>query len=231
MEILERFRKIIDGKNPVVLELGACDGYHSNELMKIIKEKERMYFFQCFEPNTDLHNRIVEYLKGHIMFGDGIIGIFPHAVGEKVGEMTFYKSGGKKVEKGKVVDRYYGSSSILKPTLIKKDYPDMTFSQSKVFVTTLDHHFSRFPFGGPPAIDFIWSDIQGAELAMIKGGLRTFKTVRYLYTEYMNGEHYEGQGIGIQSILDLLPFFEVVEDYGGDVLLRNKLLEKNIFPV
>lgn len=229
MEILQHFARIIENvKAPIVLELGMCDGYHSNLMLSIIKSKDRLFMFNGFEPNADLHPNILNNIKGHLMFNHGIIAIVQHAVGAEVGEMTFYKSGGVKMEKGKIVDRYYGSSSIRKPKLIKGVYPSMTFQETKVFVTTLDHHVKNIMPGydssGMDKIDFIWSDIQGAEVDMIKGGKETFKKVRYLYTEYINGEHYEGQGIGVQSILDLLPDFEVVEDYGGDVLLKNKLL-------
>lgn len=220
MDILKHFEQIIRGRySIVVLELGGCDGFHTNLMLEIIKQKERPFVFHSFEPNQELHPKILNNIKGHLMFNDGIIGIFPHAIGAEVGEMTFYKSQGVKVEDGKEVDWYYGSSSIRKPKNITDDYPDMTFEESKVFVTTLDHHVNEHGLLNKQ-IDFIWADIQGAEVDMIAGGQETLKNVRYLYTEYIDTEHYEGQ-ISKGEILKALPGFTIVEDYGGDILLRN----------
>jgi hypothetical protein len=39
--------------------------------------------------------------------------------------------------------------------------------------------------------------------------------------EYCESELYEGE-INLNKILELMPNFEVVEDYNGDVLLKNK---------
>ena len=72
-------------------------------------------------------------------------------------------------------------------------------------------------------IDFIWADIQGAEVDLILGGEQAFKNVRYFYTEYSDSELYEGE-ITLEKILELMPNFEIVEDYKGDVLLKNKML-------
>lgn len=218
IEILERFKKILRGKYQVtVIECGMCDGFHSDLMLQIIKDTDRPYIFHGFEPNKELHQHIQNNLKGHLMHNNGVIGIFPHAIGAEVGEMSFYKSGGVELKDGRPVDWYYGSSSIKKPKLIKDDYPTMTFEEEKVFVTTLDHHCSQHKIG---LIDFIWSDIQGAEVDMIQGGKETFKNVRYLYTEYLNKEHYEGQ-VGLGDILKLLPDFTIIEDYNGDILLKN----------
>jgi FkbM family methyltransferase len=143
-----------------------------------------------------------------------MISAYPYAVGSKEGIVKFYESYGEKVKDGKVVDRYYGSSSIRKPASVLKDFPDMRFKETEAHVITLDSVET------PPVIDFIWCDIQGAELDMIAGGMRTLNKTRYLYTEHENGS-YEGQ-TGLAGILEALPDWEVVEDYGGDVLLRNK---------
>lgn len=89
-------------------------------------------------------------------------------------------------------------------------------------VRTLDRHIELCNLQGFP-IDFIWCDIQGAEAALIQGGRNTFENVRYFYTEYDNAESYAGQK-DLAGIMELLPGWEIVEDYGGDVLLRNTYL-------
>ena len=74
-------------------------------------------------------------------------------------------------------------------------------------------------------IDFIWADVQGAEENLILGGLKTLNTkVRYLYTEYSNKEYYEGQ-LKLENLLKLIgDNWEVIKDFGYDVLLKNKTL-------
>ena len=48
--------------------------------------------------------------------------------------------------------------------------------------------------------------------------------VKYLYTEYCDAELYDGE-VGRDALCAMLPGFEMVEDYGGDVLLKNKSLK------
>lgn len=223
MEILEHFKKIIsDSKYPFVLEFGCCDSFHSDLMLSAIKETWKPFIFHCFEPVPDLQESILNNLKKHLIYNTGLIAYYPFAVGSEDGEVTLYKSSGEKIQNGHVVDRYYGSSSIRKPTGVLQSFPSMKFEETKAQSITLDKHIENCGLKGYP-IDFIWTDIQGAEVDLIKGGIDTFKNVRYFYTEYENGS-YEGQ-IGLSGIQELLPHFSIVEDYGGDVLLRNRIMD------
>lgn len=220
MEILERFKGIIKNKRePFVIEIGACDGYHSNKMLEIIKEVERPFIFHAFEPNRELHQQILNNVLPHLMFNNGIIGIFPNAVGATNEETTFYKSEGRKIRNGKVVDNYYGSSSIRVPKIVKDSYPDMKFKKDKVFVTTLDRHLEKYNI--KKEIHFIWIDAQGCENLIFEGAAKSLSMVDYIYTEYSNSEDYENQAVGLNNLLEFLPNFKIVEDYGGDVLLKN----------
>jgi hypothetical protein len=86
----------------------------------------------------------------------------------------------------------------------------------------LDDYVNELGLTGK-VIDFIWADIQGAEHLLIKGGVNTFKNVKYFYTEYCGKEWYKGNK-DAKGIQRMLPYFEVVQDFGGDVLLKNKNL-------
>lgn len=226
MSILERLAEILhDVKLPFVMEFGACDGYHSNLMLQVIKSKQRPYIFHTFEPVADLHRSIINNLGYHLMHNNGVIGIFPNAIGATNGIVELHKSHGVKLEKGQIVDRYYGSSSIRKPTNVLHEYwPSMKFETEEVVCVSLDAHLTTHGLSSK-IIDFIWCDIQGADKDLIAGGRQAFNNVRYFYTEYMTNEQYEGQLIGVDALLELLPSFEVVEDYNGDVLLRNRLLK------
>jgi hypothetical protein len=98
----------------------------------------------------------------------------------------------------------------------------MTFEKSSVTSMRFDS-FKKMIGLENEIIDFIWADIQGAEIDLIKGGTKSFEKVKYLYTEYNNSELYEGE-IGLTEICNLLPNYEIVYDFGGDVLLKNKNL-------
>jgi hypothetical protein len=69
-------------------------------------------------------------------------------------------------------------------------------------------------------IDLIWADVQGAEENLIKGALKTLSHTKYFYTEYEDGEFYEGQ-ITLQQIKTLLPKFKVIGLFYNNVLFKN----------
>jgi FkbM family methyltransferase len=71
-------------------------------------------------------------------------------------------------------------------------------------------------------IDFMWVDVQGAEDLVFSAAEETLYNTRYVYTEYSNDSLYEGQ-LTLTQLLRLFgPSWQVMYDYGGDVLLRNK---------
>ena len=110
------------------------------------------------------------------------------------------------------------SGSIRQPKKHLEIYPWCTF-EKKVDVETkrLDTWIRE---QGIEYIDFIWADVQGAEVDLIKGAGETLARTRYFYTEYSNKELYRGQ-INLRGLLNLLPNFEVLYRYDNDVLLRN----------
>lgn len=216
MDILIKFKEIIsESQKPIVFEFGMCDGYHSNKLLEILSINAKPFrYFGC-EPVKELFDGIV--LKYNSNIGQAVK--YNLAIGNKEGQVEFYKSGGERVENGVVQDRYYGSSSIRKPKLVTEAWKSMTFDTITAQSITFDSFYSSL--GIQENIDFVWADIQGAEIDMIKGGTNALSKTKYLYTEYNNSELYEGE-IGLPEICELLPNFEIVYDFGGDVLLKNK---------
>lgn len=222
MEILERFKEIISVQDhPFVIEFGACDGYHTQIMLDILNNVRPDCRYHAFEPVAELVNQINARI-GNFQATNPKIKVFNEAVGSETGNLTFYQSGGGKTENGTVVEYYYGSSSIRKPKLVTEAWKEMTFSETTCKSITFDDYIKREGLDGE-VIDFIWADIQGAEVDLILGGQEAFKNVRYFYTEYCDSELYEGE-IPLNKILELMPNFEVVEDYKGDVLLKNKNL-------
>jgi len=220
MDILDRFKGIISSQdNPFVIEFGACDGYHSNLMIDILNGIRPNYTYHIFEPVPELVSQINARIGRHINNNPNIK-VFNEAIANKTGNITFYKSGGIKYVNGSITDTYYGSSSVRKPKLVLEAWKDMRFTETNCKATTFDDYFIREGLNNR-IIDFIWADIQGAEVDLILGGQQAFKNVRYFYTEYCESELYEGE-INLNKILELMPNFEIVEDYKGDVLLKNK---------
>jgi len=94
----------------------------------------------------------------------------------------------------------------------------MVFVKDKTFVNSIDVFFKDNKL---EKIDFIWMDVQGAEVDVFKGAKNTLSKIHYIYTEFCESELYEGE-IGLKEILKLLPNFKIIENYGGDVLLENE---------
>jgi len=112
------------------------------------------------------------------------------------------------------------SSSLKRPKNHLLHYP-VTFGDAiEVETVRLDSYCRQRALG---VIDFIWSDIQGAEGEMVRGGLETLARTRYLYTEFSDDELYEGQAT-LADLLALLPDFRVLELWDTDVLLENTRL-------
>lgn len=83
------------------------------------------------------------------------------------------------------------SSSILSPKKHCELYPSITFSHKvTVPITTLDLlNFDRFKF------DWINIDVQGYELEVFKGGVKTLETIKCIYTEMERDYLYENNSL------------------------------------
>ncbi len=75
-------------------------------------------------------------------------------------------------------------------------------------------------------IDFIWMDVQGAEMDVIQGMGNMKNKIHFIYTEYSDNELYENQPTKDQIIENLGNDWRLVFDFGGDILLENKKFMK-----
>lgn len=212
MDIYDRikemvFQKTLSSKPRVefnLIEIGACDGDDTVKMNQILEESGLAYRQIAVEPVSSN----CQVLLGKILRLS--VGFLSAAVGQVDGVVDFYHSSNEK---------YYGSSSIRAPKDTLEIWPDMSFEKEKICCWRLDTLWkSQMCLGND--IDFIWSDIQGAEVDLILGGQETLARTRYLYTEYSDVELYEGE-IKLADILAMLPGWEIVEKYDHDVLLRN----------
>jgi FkbM family methyltransferase len=85
-----------------------------------------------------------------------------------------------------------GSSSLLKPKLHERYFPEIRFYDDKSRVETIT--FSKFLAEiGNPVVDLLWLDIQGKELEVLENSSETIcKYVKSIHLEISRFELYEG---------------------------------------
>jgi FkbM family methyltransferase len=200
-------KNLINKENPIIFEIGCADGGDTLEFINTFNNLE----IYCFEPepkNIKLVKERINYPKHHLFEG---------VISDVNGQLTFNRSRTDNPD-----DLSY-SGSIKKPKEHLNEWSFIKFDeQITVESITLDKFCEDKNI---ELIDFIWADVQGAEENLILGGLNTLNAkVRYLYTEYSNKEYYEGQ-LKLENLLNLMgDNWELVKDFGSDVLLKNKSL-------
>lgn len=203
--------ELLGKDDPVILDIGCNDGSHTRKFLSLF-QKARVY---SFEPDP----RAQERFKNKVI--DERARLFDFALAAIDGSADFYVSGGyPSKEWEEVMPKGWDmSGSIRKPAEHRKAYPWCTFDEKIEVRTQRLDTWCRAE--GIHFIDFIWADVQGAEVNLIEGGPTALRQTRYLYTEYSNRELYEGQ-VRLSTILEMLPDFEVARRYENDVLLKNK---------
>jgi len=158
-------------ENAVILEGGAHVGTDTEALAKMFP-KGRIH---AFEPVPDLFAQLEERTKIYPN-----VTRYPIALSHADGSAVLHVSGGRSIS----------SSSLLAPKEHLTFHPDVVFEKDiQVECVALDHWAKK---AGLKHIDFIWLDVQGHELNVLKSGTEILKTVAALYTEVNLKELYEG---------------------------------------
>ena len=208
-----QIHRLLGRDDPVVLELGCNDGMDSIEFLTEFKHIE----LHCFEPDSRPSQRFRQRIQ------DPRCTLHEIAISDCDGDAILYRSGGNPYDdRGADWDL---SSSIRMPTGHLETFPWCTFEPSgRVTTRSLDSWLLDHP--GISTIDFIWADLQGAEVDLLQGGQTALRErTRFLYTEYYDRPMYEGQIDG-GEILKRLPDFELVGIFEGyNMLLRNTRID------
>ncbi len=218
-----RIKQLIGHEDPIFFEIGANNGSDTQGFLDLF-EKGRFF---CFEPDPRAYKKLIANVN------DYRCSIFNYAISDTTGTAEFNMSGGWPDDFPGTGD-WDMSGSLKKPKNHIPLHPWCTFDKKiNVKTVTLDDIYYTHLFGKPlpgsatvenydPVIDFIWQDVQGCEENVIKGAPDVFSTcVKYLYTEYSDKELYEGEATK-EKILEMLPNFELIEDFGTDILLYNR---------
>jgi len=194
--------------DPTILDIGCNDGSTTLRFLEIF-DSPKIF---CFEPDSRAASRFKNKIGSRKE-----VSFYEYAISDRDGEATFYMSGGQ----GRKImpEGWDYSGSIRKPKNHLIVHPWCKF-EKKIIVKTkrLDTWCKEKEID---RIDFMWMDVQGAEIDVIRGGRNILRNTHYLYTEYSNKELYEGQ-LSLKQLLKELAEFEVVVRYPDDILLRNK---------
>ncbi len=212
----ELIKKCVNKPNPTLLEIGCNSGGHTLWIHKMFK-KPTIY---CFEPDP----RAIGRFRKNIEKDHPDITLFEMALSDQNGEISFHQSGGSYDEaQAKAMPEGYDlSGSIRKPKDHLEAVPWVTFGNTITVKTrTLDSWCEEH---GIEEIDFIWMDVQGAELDVFKGSINTLRKTRFVYTEYSDRQMYEGQA-SLKQLIDYLGHFKVLVRFPHDVLLWNTKFE------
>jgi len=117
----------------------------------------------------------------------------------------------------KIVEMYVSSndalsSSILKPKIHLTQYTDILFDEKEtVEVNLLDNYETD-------TCNFLNMDVQGYELEVLKGGIKTLENIDYVYCEVNRDEVYENNAYieDIDKFLSDLNFERVVVEWTGE---------------
>jgi len=200
--------QLVSRPNPTILEIGCHDGTNTLWFLDIF-DSPRIF---CFEPDPRAALRFKQNIGNRPE-----VNFYQHAISNKNGTTSFYMSSGQESEI--MPEGWDCSGSIRKPKNHLIVHPWCKFEKNIIIETkTLDTWRKE---QGIDKIDFIWMDVQGAEIDVIRGGRNALKNTRYLFTEYSNKELYEGQ-ISLKHLLKELVEFDVIVRYPDDVLLKNK---------
>ncbi len=211
--ISERLLQFCVGRDDsLILEIGCHYGTDTRRFLSLFPQAT----IYCFEPEP----RAIAGFR-RTVGDDPRVSLFEVALSDRAGTVRFYQSGGTPTDGGRVElsDGCDLSGSIKVPKRHKELYDWITFENTiEVATCTLDGWADQHNVRD---VDFIWMDVQGAELDVIQGAQKTLATTRFLYTECIDVELYEGQP-SLEDLLKALPGFELVVRYPDDVLLRNR---------
>ena len=199
--------------DPIIVEAGAHIGIDTIEMSKLWPKGT----IHAFEPVSNIFEQLSTNTR---QFNN--VNRYKLALGNKTEKRKIFISSGIS----------NASSSLLRPKEHLKMHPDVLFEQDElVDVITLNDWVKKYNIN---RIDFLWLDLQGNELAVLKAAEELIPEVRVIYTEINLIENYEGCSLysEIKAYLYVLGFSLHKEklpwaDAGNALFVNNKIRVKN----
>lgn len=159
--ITKEYIKTLLPEKPIILEAGAHKGRDTVKMLKIWPHGT----FYCFEPSPSIYQQLITAV------GDKPnVHTYQLALASHNGSASFHVSSG----------RSDAASSLLTPQEYAQEHPDTIFTDIEVKTITLDTWAQQEQV---ERIDFMWLDMQGGELNMLKSGTEILKTVQVICSE------------------------------------------------
>lgn len=164
-----------------VIDIGAHAGEFSSAVRTILPNVQ----IYAFEPQPDCYDRLRDKLGRY-----GSFGAFQVALGERSGQVKFWRSSFSK------------SSSVLEMARLHQEaFPWSAHTvPATVQLEMLDHYLDRIELTTKVLVKI---DVQGYEDKVLQGGVQLLKRVDYVLVEVSFGPLYEGQA-QFHDVYDLL---------------------------
>ncbi len=209
----------------VIFDIGACEGEDSVKFSRQFPNAK----IYTFEPLPKNIKRIKENFK---TYGVKNAKVYPLALSNKAGRATFHVSSGKPPDvHDKDWDYGNKSSSLLPPGLTKKVHGWLKF-KDKISVKTerLDSFLIK---EGIDEIDFVYMDVQGAEMMVLDGAGEFIKKIKAIWLEVESVELYKNQPLknDVEVFMNGHGFIKIkdtVNKIAGDQLYVKKILANKL---
>lgn len=196
-DILTHVKKLISA-SPIIVEAGAFDGRDTLKLSQQWPDGT----IHAFEPVPEIFELLTKNTAAI-----STINRHPLALSDRTGHATLYVSA-----KPTAPDKPFQAGSLLKPKE-RLAWSDVVYNKTiEVPTITLDDWTQH---NGINRIDFLWLDLQGMELNVLKASPKILSTIRVIYTEVEFIEAYEGQYLyeDVKGWLEKQGFCAVARDF------------------
>jgi FkbM family methyltransferase len=202
---------------PMIFDIGACEGEDSIRLSRAFPRAT----IHAFEP---VPNNAAKIRANFARYAPHLSDPHEVALGDFDGEAILHVSSGhpEGIPRDEGWDFGNKSSSLLPPSrLMGVHHPWLRFdSRLTVRVETLETFCRRERIAG---VDFLYVDVQGAELQVLHGAGRLLQSVRAVWLEVEEVELYAGQPLApnVDDFMEASGFalrMDTVEGISGDRL-------------
>lgn len=204
----------------IIFDVGACEGEDSVKFSQRFPNA-KVYAFEPLPKNFEkIKNNLDKYVATNI-------NISQVALSNKKGKSIFFVSSGRP-EGASEDDWDYGnkSSSLLRPAKVKKVHEWLSFDEEvSVKTSRLDQFMKDNKL---TKIDFLYMDVQGAELMVLEGAGEFLKNIRAVWMEVESVELYKNQPLkkDVEIFMQKNGFYKLkdtVDSVSGDQLfVRHK---------
>lgn len=202
-------RHIVKKDNPIIVEVGSNDGSDTLEFLKNF-QNANVHCFEC-EP------RAIKLWRDRVL--DPRATLYEFALDEEEGIGEFFQSGGSP-RPG--VDDWHMSGSLAQPTGHLQHSTWCKFDNKIVVCKSTLDHFARDT--KLDHIDFLWIDVQGVEMRVLKGATEILKRTKFVKLECHATELYAGQATRMDFV-NLFKDWEFVGIFADDLLFHNRELK------